>query len=109
MPPQGEPQLEPAETPKLAPEQVAVPLEPATAPPVAVPYGARGPDSLGGMHDVLALSTPTERRRFVLQLQRTAGNAAVCRWLAAVRERYAARHTGAGDDDLPDENEPRAR
>ncbi len=106
--PQGEPQLEPAEVVKLAPEAAAVPLEAATAPPVAVPYGARGPESLGGMHDVLALSTPTERRRFVLQLQRTAGNAAVCRWLAAVRERYTARHAGAGDD-VPDENEPRAR
>ena len=104
----GEPQLEQAEPVKVPAEQVAVPLEAATAPPVAVPFGARGPEALGGMHDVLALSTPSERRRFVLQLQRTAGNAAVCRWLAAVRERYAARHSGVGDD-LPDEDEPRAR
>jgi hypothetical protein len=91
---QGEPQLEQAEAVNvpMAAEPVAVPLEPATAPPVAVPYGARGPEGVGGMRDVLALSTPTERRRFVLQLQRTAGNAAVCRWLGAVRERYAARH-----------------
>jgi len=110
MPQGGEPQLEQAETVRvpLAAEQVAVPLEAATAAPGAVPFGARGPEGLGGMHDVLALSTPGERRRFVLQLQRTAGNAAVCRWLAAVRERYAARHSGAGDD-MPDEDEPRAR
>jgi hypothetical protein len=108
--PHGEPQLEHTEAVKvpLAAEDVVVPLEQATAPTVAVPYGARGPDSLGGMHDVLALSTPTERSRFVLQLQRTAGNAAVCRWLAAVRERYAARHSGAGDDS-PDEDDPRER
>ena len=45
------------------------------------------------MRDVIALSSPGERRRFVLQLQRTAGNAAVCRWLGIVRDRYAA---GAG-------------
>jgi len=96
--PHGESQLEPAEAVEvpLAAESVAVPLDPAVAPPVAVPYGARGPEGIGGMRDVLALSAPTERRRFVLQLQRTAGNAAVCRWLGAVRERYAAR-MAAGD------------
>jgi hypothetical protein len=90
----GEPQLEQADAVKAppAPESVVAPLEPATAPPVAVPFGARGQEGLGGMRDVLALSTPAERRKFVLQLQRTAGNAAVCRWLGAVRERYAARH-----------------
>jgi hypothetical protein len=106
----GEPQLEQAEAVQvpLPAEHASVPLEPATEAPVAVPYGARGQEGLGGMRDVLALSTPTERRRFVLQLQRTAGNAAVCRWLAAVRDRYAHRMAGAGDD-VPDENEPRAR
>jgi hypothetical protein len=106
----GEPQLEPAEQAPLplASEQAAVPLEAATAAPVAVPYGARGQEGLGGMRDVIALSTPTERRRFVLQLQRTAGNAAVCRWLGAVREAYAARMGGAGDDQ-PDEDAPRER
>jgi len=106
--PRGEPELEQVDAPApLAAEAAPVALEAATAPPVAVPYGARGPEGLGGMRDVLALSSPGERRRFVLQLQRTAGNAAVCRWLAAVRERYAARHTSG--DDPPDENEPRAR
>ena len=99
MPQAGRPELEPVpETP--------APLAPETA-PVAVPYGARSPEGLGGMRDVMAASSAGERRRFVLQLQRTAGNAAVCRWLAAVRERYAARHTSG--DDPPDENEPRAR
>ena len=80
--PRGEPELEPvAETAPLAPETAPVALEAATAAPVAVPYGARGPDGLGGMRDVLALSSAGERRRFVLQLQRTAGNAAVrCSW-----------------------------
>ena len=42
-------------------------------------------------------------------LQRTAGNAAVCRWLGAVRERYAAGlDTGDGPDDEAPEA-PRAR
>jgi hypothetical protein len=106
----GEPQLEPAEQVQvpLAAEQAAVPMEAATEAPFAVPYAARGQEGLGGMRDVMALSTPTERRKFVLQLQRTAGNAAVCRWLNAVRDRYAHRMAGAGDD-VPDENEPRAR
>jgi hypothetical protein len=108
--PRGEPQLEQAEAVEvpLAAEAAAAPLEAATEAPVAVPYGARGQEGLGGMRDVLALSTPTERRRFVLQLQRTAGNAAVCRWLATVRDRYTARMAGAGDD-LPDEDAPRER
>ena len=106
--PRGEPQLEPVETPEpLAAETAPVALEGATAAPVAVPYGARGPEGLGGMRDVLALSSPGERRRFVLQLQRTAGNAAVCRWLAAVRGRYAAGHD-TGDEEPPPEA-PRAR
>ncbi len=39
----------------------------------------------------------------MLQLQRTAGNAAVCRWLGAVRDRYAAGHgTGDGPDEPPE-------
>ena len=99
---QGKPELEQVEAPApLAPETAPVALEPATAAPVAVPYGARGPESQGGMRDVLALSSAGERRRFVLQLQRTAGNAAVCRWLGAVRERYAASGSGSGEDDPP--------
>jgi hypothetical protein len=106
---QGKPELEQVEAPApLAPETAPVALEPATAAPVAVPYGARGPEGLGGMRDVLALSSAGERQRLVLQLQRTAGNAAVCRWLGAVRERYAAGHvTGDGPDEPPEA--PRAR
>ena len=109
--PRGEPQLEPVEAVQapLAPESVAVPLEPATAPPGAVPFGARSTEGAGGMRDVLALSGPLERRRFVLQLQRTAGNAAVCRWLAAVGERHAARLASAAPGDPPDETGPRSR
>jgi hypothetical protein len=106
--PRGEPELEPVvETAPLAPETAPVSLEAATAAPVAVPYGARGPEGLGGMRDVLALSSAGERRRFVLQLQRTAGNAAVCRWLGIVRDRYAAG-LDTGDDEPPPEA-PRAR
>jgi hypothetical protein len=107
----GRPELEQVEAPEpLAPETVPVTLEPATAPPVAIPYGARAPEGLGGMRDVLALSSAPERRRFVLQLQRTAGNAAVCRWLAAVRERYASgAGAGANGDDPPEADAPRER
>src|SRR5215218_2662688 len=106
---QGRPELEQVEAAQpLVPETAPVALEPATAAPVAVPYGARAPEGLGGMRDVLALAAAGERRRFVLQLQRTAGNAAVCRWLGAVRERYAAGHvTGDGPDEPP--GAPRAR
>jgi len=106
--PRGEPELEPVvETAPLAPETAPVALEAATAAPGAIPYGARGPEGLGGMRDVLALSSPGERRRFVLQLQRTAGNAAVCRWLGIVRDRYAAG-LDTGDEEPPPEA-PRAR
>jgi hypothetical protein len=108
----GEPQLEAVETVQVAlpAEPSTVPLEPASAGPIAVPYGARGPEGLGGMRDVMAMSSPLERRRFILQLQRTAGNAAVCRWLGAVRERYAAKQTASspmalaatGDGDVPE-------
>ena len=107
----GRQELEPvAETPaRLAPETETVALEPATAAPVAVPYGARSPE-LGGMRDVMALSGAGERRRFVLQLQRTAGNAAVCRWLGMVRDRYAGAHgAGDGDEQPPDADAPRER
>ena len=37
------------------------------------------------------MASPEQRQKFVLQLQRTAGNAAVCRWLAAVGQKYADR------------------
>ena len=107
--PHGEPQLEPVEPVQvpLPAEPTAVPLQPETAAPMSAPLGARGPE-VAGMRDVMALSSPGERRRFVLQLQRTAGNAAVCRWLSAVRERYGALHGGPGGP--PDDvDEPRAR
>ena len=105
--PRGEPQLEPAEAPAaLPPESAPVSLEPAVAAPVAVPYGARDPESLNDMRDTVALSGQLERRRFVLQLQRTAGNAAVCRWLNAVRGRTA---TGADGSDEPPDEAPRER
>ena len=104
----GRPELEQVEAPQaLPPETAPVALEPATVPPVAVPYGARAPEGLGGMRDVLALAAPGERRRFVLQLQRTAGNAAVCRWLSAVRERYASG--GSNGEDPPEDDAPRER
>ena len=107
----GRPELESVpETPaRLVAETETVALEAATAAPVAVPYGARSPEGVGGMRDVLALSSAGERRRFVLQLQRTAGNAAVCRWLGIVRDRYAKVH-GTGDgDEPPDADAPRER
>jgi len=111
----GEPQLEQAEPVRVAlpAEPSTVPLEPATSAPIAVPYGARDPEGMAGMRDVMALSSPLERRKFILQLQRTAGNAAVCRWLGAVRERYAAKQApppggspmavaATGGDEAPD-------
>ena len=109
MPQAGRPELEQvAETPApLAAEAAPVALEAATAAPVAVHYDARSPEGLGGMRDVMALSSPGERRRFVLQLQRTAGNAAVCRWLGIVRDRYAAG--AGGSDDPPEADAPRER
>jgi hypothetical protein len=46
----------------------------------------------------------------VLQLQRTAGNAAVCRWLGIVRDRYAAGAGGGGSpEEPPDADAPRER
>jgi hypothetical protein len=104
----GEPQLEPAEAVQvpLPAEPSAGPLQPETATPLAAPMGARAPEA-AGMRDVMAVSSPGERRKFVLQLQRTAGNAAVCRWLDAVRARYTAVH--GAPDDPPDVDEPRAR
>ena len=102
----GEPQLEPVEPVVLPAEPAAVPVQPEVAAPIAAPLGARAPES-AGIRDVLALSSPLERRKFVLQLQRTAGNAAVCRWLDIVRDRYAVLHGAPGGP--PDEDEPRAR
>src|SRR4051812_17072351 len=105
--PHGEQQLEPLEPVALPADPAAVPVQPETVTPIAAPLGARGPET-AGIRDVPALSSPVERRKFVLQLQRTAGNAAVCRWLEVVRDRYAALH-GGGPDGPPDVDEPRAR
>ena len=102
----GEPQLEPVEPVVLPAEPASVPVQPEVASPIAAPLGARAPES-AGMRDVMALSSPGERRKFILQLQRTAGNAAVCRWLEVVRDRYTALHGGPGEP--PDENDPRER
>ena len=108
MPEAGRPELEPVvETPAVVPDAATVAIEPAKSAPIAIPYGARSPEGLGGMRDVIALSSPGERRRFVLQLQRTAGNAAVCRWLGIVRDRYASGAGGGADD--PPEDAPRER
>src|SRR4051812_24521670 len=82
------------EAPAAMPEE-AVTIPPATVPAVALPTGAHGSAEVGGMLDLIGASSPVERRRFVLQLQRTAGNAAVCRWLGVARARHAERH---GDD-----------
>ena len=111
MPEAGRPELEQApEAPaQVTPETAPVALEAATAAPVAVPYGARSPEGLGGMRDVMAMSSAGERRRFVLQLQRTAGNAAVCRWLGIVRDRYAAGAGGGPPEEPPDADAPRER
>ena len=107
--PHGEQQLEQVEPVVLPAEPAAVPVQPETVSPVVAPLGARdlGPTHPAGMRDVMALSSPGERRKFILQLQRTAGNAAVCRWLEVVRDRYTALHGGPGEP--PDENDPRER
>jgi hypothetical protein len=106
--PRGEPQLEPSEPVVLPAESTAVPMQPEVVSPIAAPLGARGAEA-AGMRDVMALSSPGERRKFILQLQRTAGNAAVCRWLNVVRDRYAALHGAGGPEDPADVDEPRAR
>jgi hypothetical protein len=105
----GQPQLDSAETAKVAlePEPLATPLGPAVAPETAIPVGARGPQDANSFKGVLAAASPEQRQRYVLQLQRTAGNAAVCRWLAAVGLKYAERM--AGDEPPPDEDAPRPR
>ena len=110
MPEAGRPELEPVvETPAVVPDTTTVALEPAKSAPIAIPYGARSPEGLGGMRDVMAASSAGERRRFVLQLQRTAGNAAVCRWLGIVRDRHAAGAGGGPPEEPPDADAPRER
>jgi len=107
-------QLDPQDAQQQA-EPAAVPDEAVVIPPAVVPVAATGTglhasEAPGGMHELIGMASDTQRRRFVLQLQRTAGNAAVCRWLGIVRDRYAAAH-GAGDDgdQPPEADAPRVR
>ena len=117
--PHGQPQRDQADAvpAPAAVEPEAVPLMPAVAPESAVPFGARSPQEVSGTREALALPGAGERRRFVLQLQRTAGNAAVGRWLGAARERYAGpsgdgggpEPPPGGPDEPPDMDAPRPR
>jgi hypothetical protein len=105
----GQQQLESAETPKVAldPEPAAVPMGPERVPDTGVLTGARGPQDASSFKSVLAVASPEQRQKFVLQLQRTAGNAAVCRWLAAVGQKYADRMAGGEPPADPDAARPR--
>ncbi len=105
----GQQQLESAETPKVAldPEPAAAPMGPAREPDSGVRIGARGPQDAASFKSVLAVASPEQRQKFVLQLQRTAGNAAVCRWLAAVGQKYADRIAGGEPPTDPDAARPR--
>ena len=105
----GQPQLEPADTARVAlePEPAAAPVGPGTAPESAVPTGARGPQDASQYQGVLSHGGVEQRERYVLQLQRTAGNAAVSRWLAMVGRRRA-EHLAGGSDEPPDDS-PRER
>ena len=52
MPEAGRPELEQVvETPAVVPDATTVALEPAKSAPIAIPYGARSPEGLGGMRD----------------------------------------------------------
>ena len=77
------------------------------APESAVPTGARGPQDASQYQGVLSHGGVEQRERYVLQLQRTAGNAAVSRWLAMVGRRRA-EHLAGGSDEPPDDNSPRS-
>ena len=94
--------------PALMPEEPVV-VPPAVVPAIAMPTGTHASEAPGGMHELLGMSSDTQRHRFVIQLQRTAGNAAVCRWLLEARARFMERHGHGDDEPPPDENEPKAR
>jgi hypothetical protein len=109
------------EQPAVMPDE-AVSIAPAVVAEVALPTGTHASEAPGGMHELLGASSPAQRRRFVLQLQRTAGNAAVCRWIEGARARYAQRHGDEPDDNVsaildamggdeqpPDEGGPKLR
>jgi hypothetical protein len=95
--------------PAAAMPDEAVVVPPAVTPAVALPTGAHASELPGGMHELLGASSETQRGRFVLQLQRTAGNAAVTRWLLDARARFLERHAATGGEPPPEENEPRPR
>jgi hypothetical protein len=97
-----EQQAEPA---TAAPDEPVV-VAPAVTPAVALPTGAHASETPAGMHELLGASSESQRGRFVLQLQRTAGNAAVTRWLLEARARFAARH---GEEPPPDGDDPAPR
>jgi len=103
---QLDPQEAQPEQPAVVPDEAVV-IPPAVVPAVAMPTGTHASEAPGGMHELIGMSSDTQRRRFVLQLQRTAGNAAVCRWLGIVRDRYASGAGGGADD--PPEDAPRER
>ena len=107
-------QLDPQEAQQQA-EPAAMPEEAVVIPPAVVPAAATGTglhasEAPGGMHELIGMSSDTQRRRFVLQLQRTAGNAAVTRWLLEARARFLERHGDTGDEPPPpDEAAPQTR
>jgi hypothetical protein len=106
---QLDPQEAQPEQPAVVPDEAVV-IPPAVVPAVAMPTGTHASEAPGGMHELIGMSSDTQRRRFVLQLQRTAGNAAVCRWLLETRARFLERHGDTGDDvPPPDENAPKSR
>jgi hypothetical protein len=119
----GEPQLEPqpeAQVP-LPQESVALPA-PAFGPEGGIATGLRAGEATGTLRAMLGATSVGNRRKFVLQLQRTAGNAAVCRWLGVGRDRSTTPATAGedwsdveallaatGDGEPPDASAPRAR
>jgi hypothetical protein len=104
----GEPQLEPQQQEvqvPVAPDAISIPA-PAFAPEGGIATGARAAEGPAGLRAVLGAASPGHRRKFVLQLQRTAGNAAVCRWLGVGRGAGARAATadapGASGEDWSD-------
>src|SRR5688500_4122456 len=61
---------------------VAVPEVPTAAPGTELPSPARTPQRPGGMRSVLEHASPGERRKLVLGMQRSVGNAVVTRYLS---------------------------
>ncbi|MEA2312697.1 MAG: hypothetical protein QOE28_2665 [Solirubrobacteraceae bacterium] len=123
----GEPQLEPQAEVQVTPaaEPVAMPAGPAFTAEAGIGTAAHVADGPGGLRAALAAASGGQRRKFVLQLQRTAGNAAVCRWLGIGRSAAAPQASAGdgedwsdveawlaeanGDEEPPDTGGPRAR